>query len=296
MAKTLANVIASVRARLPKWDSGLETELNSHLEEVIRDICKQYPYWFLKVNPGAAFAASFFPGDEASLAAATPVKGNWLGRGWLRVDEGTSRYLVYSPAVPGPDHDSDGTKWFATPVQRIDSVYVVEPEGTLTGTEIPCYNAANSFEATGGSKYSSGSSELRQVVWENVMESGETVTYLNIFPEPTKDFLLAFNYTVQYAADYTIGASSSNSLFLNYYETAVAAGMLMAADYFSDAPLQEYWMNKLYGKKPVGLIAGMKKDTITMPFKDRMVLKPNGTNPATTRRELRGQRRYNWRR
>ena len=296
MAKTLANVISSVQARLPKWDSDLETELNSHLEEVIRDICKQYPYWFLKVNPGAAFATSFFPGDADSLAALTPVKGNWVGRGWLRVDEGTTRYKLWSPAVPGPDHDADGTKWFDTPVQRIDAVFKVEPGGTLTGTEIPCYNASNSFDATGGAKYSTGASDIRQVVWENVMESGETVTYINIFPEPTKDDLLAFNYTLQYAPDFVVSSSTSNSLFLNYYETAVAAGMLMAADFFSDAPLQEYWMNRLYGKKPIGLIAGMKKDTATMPFKDRMVLKPTGTHPDLTRRELRGQRRYNWRR
>lgn len=296
MAKTKANVISSVQARLSKWDSGLETELNSHLEEVIRDICKRYPFWFLKINPGPAFATSFFPGDADSLEAATSVTGYWLGRGWLRLEPDVSRYKVISPAVPGPDHDGTAASWKSTPVQRIDAIYHISPEGTSEGREVPCHAASSSYTASGGAQYSSSTDSVRQVVWENVMESGEAVTYLNVFPTPDDYYLLAVNYTLQYAPEFTVGESTSSSLILHYYETAVAAGMLMAADWYADAPLQEYWTNKLYGKLPIGLIAGMKRDTKTMPFKDRMALVPTNTNPRITQSRGRSRRggKFDW--
>jgi hypothetical protein len=271
MAKTLAQVVASVRRRFQRWDTEIEAELNSYLsKEVVQDICRTFPFWFLKIQPGSVFPAAFFPGDETDLALATPVVGNWLDRGWLYLETGVSNYKVWSPAAAGPDHDTTANKWFATPLQKFDYAIQYNLQGHPAG-EFEVYNHTDSRRSQNMMHYGS-SGCATSLVWENVTEGGEEVAYIRVQPTPETDGLIAVCYTLAYPANFTSGSSTTNRFFTSYYEAAVAAGIIFVAEYFGDAVALEKAEHKLYGipgaPKSKGLIGKMRKDTIVARTSD----------------------------
>lgn len=272
MARNFTYVLDRVKQRFPRTDAELELILATDIfENFTRDICSRFPYWFLQYPPGYTLPADF-PTDEADLISRTPVFGEWLDRGWLRVEPDKDRYLLSAPADLGDNFDQDAAYWTNVDSQMVDFVKEFAYNGSM----------ARDLEVVGDSRYftvAEFNEELqpRIVFWETGEIDGERVSWLRFNPTPKRYHIYAVQFRLKQPVDYDPGLAVPTGDFTNrmleeYPEVLINAGMLMAAEYFNEEKAVLYYRSKLYGnpddgrrsvrgKQNEGLIARMKRDS-----------------------------------
>lgn len=267
MASTFQDVLDRVKIRFPRTDSVLENMLQTDIfDNFVRNICSQYPYWFLKYSPGDKLPLNF-PTDDTDLQSRTPIFGDWLDRGWLRTSPGKNKYVIAAPADLGDPFETDAAYWSNVEVRTVDYVRQYNYNGSLV----------QDLEIVSSSRYENASNyatqqQPRVVKWESGIVNGETVSWLVFNPVPQKYGIYAVQFHLRVPIDYVSGTSYTNRMLNEYPEVFINAGMLAAAEYFNEQRAIEYYRGILWGipddgrigkqKQREGLIAKMKRDTI----------------------------------
>lgn len=267
MAKTFQEVLDRVKTRFPRTDSALETMLQTDIfENFTRNICSQYPYWFLRYEPGNNLPLNF-PTDDTDLQSRTPVFGDWLDRGWLRTSPGKNKYLIAAPANLGDPYETDSSYWSYVEVRSVEYVRQFNYNGSLVAD----------LEVVRGSRYENQSNYANQnqpriVKWETGNLNGEQVSWLVFNPVPENYGIYAVEFMLRVPLNYASGSSYTNRMLEAYPEVLINAGMLMAAEYFGEYQAIEYYRGVLWGipddgrigkmKQREGLIAKMKRDSL----------------------------------
>lgn len=267
-----AYVLQRVGERFPRTDSVLQAMItNDIFKNFIREICSQYPYWFLKVVPGHTFPASFPLANEAALTSYTKVTGAWLDRGWLHVQPGVARYVFSAPAEFGESFDDDASFWSDVQIQQLDYVKEFNLRGSFI-RDLECKPGSGHFTQTDWS--SRGQPAI--ALWETgVDDSGNRISWLRFNPTPQNHAIYAVGFTlrvpINYDPDSPSTGNTTNRMLEEYPEVFIHAGMLQAAEYFNEARNIEYYSKKLWGipndggkgktKQAEGSMAKMKRDT-----------------------------------
>ena len=270
MAVTLATVIDRVLRRFSRADSELESLLETDLIDYVhREICSQFPYWFLTVPPGYTYPNEF-PTTEAALAAYVKVFGDWLDRGWLHVQAGQAVYYMAAPAIIGPDGDTDPTLWTEVQIQEMDYLHEFNLSGSFV-LSMPVHFREGHFVQSDWSNQC----QPRIAMWETGVKNGKRVSWLRFNPTPENDHIYAVQFKLRESIKYDPSPPSgdiSTMLLDHYPEVAIQAGMLYAAEYFNEVRAIDYYRGKLWGvpndarkgknqKQVEGSIARMKRDT-----------------------------------
>lgn len=265
-AVTNATILNQVKRRFTRSDSTVEADFNTYFDQYIRTICSEFPYWFLRVEPGKEFPASF-PFTTTTLAAWVRPLGRWLDRGWLYVDDTDDTYNMAAPAVVGLG-DQDAGFWSYVPIQRINSVKEFDLQG----------NFERDLEVIHGSRALSQKNYTREgqpqtVFWETGQDADfNEFSWMTFNPKPDQprvyqvDFHLA--YPIDFLPDEEEPTEYSNAFFQNYPEIATILGLRYYAEWYNDLRLLEKFEQRLHGhpqgatvEQREGLIGGMKKDT-----------------------------------
>ena len=262
MARTFDTIIQKARRKFGKSDFELEQDIRCLVEDELREICSDFPYWFLAIEPGMMLPGLFdtFP-DMGDVG--TPLAGRWLDQGWLITEPEVGQYpllcAIEEDPVLGPTNFThceaaalnyvkvfSHTGGFLNDYEVGDSNHFLS-RGSINGDPAPSYNG---------------------IVWAHTINEQ---TYLRINPIPTDYQILAVSYQLAYPPSYPSGSDVSN-LILRYYPNLIQYLVMMEyADWFNEPQRYAQFKMKLYGDTDrgvvrsdllnCGLIGKMKMDT-----------------------------------
>lgn len=238
-----------------------------YFSQVVRTICSEYPYWFLRVEPGNVFPKSFPISSDDLLGWDRPFS-RFLDRGWLLVDSGDDTYSIATTALPGyGDQNSDF--WDFVPIQQVNSV----KEFDMSGDCVKSLTISRGSRALSNKTYNK-EGQPSEVLWETGQSVDyQTFSWLTFNPKPDRTRIYQLDFFLSYPLDFFPIPNNqevySNSFIQNYPEVAVAIGMLYYSEWYNDARLMTYWDQKLHGNAQAvtasnreGLIGGMRKDSV----------------------------------
>lgn len=259
---TITTIVDRVTKRFPRIDSEVTTELTSDMYEWIKDLCSEFPFWFLHIDPGNTFPGNFPLSDITDLDLLTHYKTDWLDRGWLHVKEGQEKYLLAAPAVQGR-YDADASKWDSVCAQKIKYVKEYNQRGNfLFDLEVQMSSRASSRTTW------SSTSRPQRVLFETGQDStGKAVSWLRFNPVPDKDYIYQVAFVLNQPISY--GTPLTNRFMQEGTECCITYGMLFCAEYFNEMKAIEYYRQKLYGNDMApqysarrwGYIEKLKRDT-----------------------------------
>jgi hypothetical protein len=258
---TITNIQTRIERRFPRIDTEVSTEITSNIYDWLADICSEYPFWFLKVHPGNLFPANFPLDAITDLNALTHMQTDWLDRGWLHVQADQEKYFLAGPAAQGK-YDQDDSKWAKVKAQKVYFVKQFDERGNFK-VDLPIHmGSQNMSHATWSS-----TGTPQRVFFESGLDSSDNeVSWLRFNPIPREDMIYAVSFALTSPINY--GTPITNRFFQEYPEAAVCAGMMFAAEYFSEARDYQHFHTKLYGDpsggfatRKLGFVEKMKRDT-----------------------------------
>lgn len=208
----------------------------------------QFPFWFLKIEPGYKFELANMPMTQTDLDAVTPVSipghagvDYWLDRGLLRTNAGQSSYQLFAPAE-SPAGDLDGAFWVPTGYQKSLYLKPLSLKGS-EGGELDITTAQNVLNM--GYSYKNCRPCLAYV------EKSRTGAYLHLVPTPDKAYLLKYAWVTDTALNYYLDPADvpdenwTNLAMQEYEELFICVAQLKIAEYFGDLPNIEFYKNKM---------------------------------------------------
>lgn len=263
---TITDIVTKVVTRFPRMDTVAEGQITTDIYSWLKEVCSEYPFWFLRIDPGNVLPSNFPFEDISDIALETHYKTDWLDRGWLHAREGQEKYFLAAPAAVG-QYDTDATKWYNCAAQKINYVKEFGPRGT----QYSDLEVQFSGGALARVNWNSHSRPTRVFFETGQDGTGASVSWLRFNPIPEKDYLYAVSFTLDKPLNY--GSPITNRFFQEYPECAVYLGMMFAADYFNEAQAYAFYHTKVYGYAPggvqatphiprrAGYIEKMKRDT-----------------------------------
>jgi hypothetical protein len=273
---TVASLIASAKKRLSFWNSDYENSVAlADLLDWMKDICANYPWWFLQVIPGTTSLVQQFPFDDLtdltaySNAIVTGIGGSagWVDRGWLRVNAGQSRYPVWAPALP-INHDTDASNWSQVGISRIQFVKQFDYNGVFMA-DLECASDVDRIGSftTYGNRGKPVTCWFETVATETLGEN----SYINFTPIPDQTYLYQISFVMKQSPMYDVGLSASNMFMNAYPEVCKYAIIIKACEYFEESEARKQYEEILWGNPPkgktlsvqnaCGLIANARRDS-----------------------------------
>lgn len=233
---TIAELKDRVTRTFPRSNSEIEAIFDTDVDTWLGRLSRTYPYWFLTVNPGNVLPLTF---PIADLGTPTPLRGKWLDRGWLRVEEGVESYTICSPVEDS--EAANNTFWIDWRIQRVNWVKEFNDQGTfLNDLEVRSTNEVFSF------KNYNRETRPNSVWWE----SYEGYSILRFHPVPDDYYLFAVSFTLADSPSYVDGADTRNRWLTFAPEAAYHYCMLKMAEYFDEPELIKYHERELFGDPP----------------------------------------------
>lgn len=255
-ARTLGYCIDRAKRRFGKTNQDLETTLPMALTDRLREICAEFDYWFLRVEPGQANPA--FPYTTAPTVF---KQDRWLLPGWLATQAGTEAYALQTPL----QIVSDDALWAPSEASRL--VYV--KRFGLSGA-MECdlsVKSGNTYFSEGTFTGSSGQAPP-QYAWAQTIDG---VTYLRLNPIPDQVYLMSVGWQLAVPPWFGNGPSLTNLLMFYYPRVLVTLTLLEYAEYYHEADAFAFYTKQLWGDArgrvrsdipDYGLIGAMKIDTM----------------------------------
>lgn len=275
-AETKVNdLIDNALRRHPRRSTEAEETIKADLDGMIKDICSNYPFWFLQVTQDSIVPQNF-PMSQAELEALTPIDiagrpdvDYWLGRGWLRTNPGQETYELFAPfEIPSFDNDGDG--WKAAKCSKPMYAKPMNLQGyqsdDLTIPSADVYNYRASYSTPGAPGVA-------------LFESGRLGDSIRFSPTPDKSMIIAVSWVLAEPLKYYLDPDDvdednyTHKMMQEYPEVVSYLIMQKAAEFFQDYTAADYYETQLYGA-PIkkgsimtgsvgGKVGNMKRDTIS---------------------------------
>lgn len=262
-ARTLASITKMCRLEFNKSDLDLEKNLAAMITDELREICADFPYWFLRVMPGMLVPSQFPVYADETDPVGTLLSGQWLDQGWLRVLPGRGHYEVHTALVEDPFAP---TGWGCGEVRNLNFVKRYSTSGSFQGNLNILHD--NQFFSAGGFQATASGTGCNESVMLHTM-AGKS--YLRFQPAPTEATVYAVGYQLALPPWVAVGDTYTN-LISQYYPRAVELlGLMRYARWFKETKLYELYKRELYGDTDrgiiradiphCGLVGKMKQDT-----------------------------------
>lgn len=256
-------IVDRVTSRFPRVDTTVTAQVTSDIYEWIKDICSEFPFWFLRIDPGDTFPTARFPiADITDVAGYTHYKTNWLDRGWLHAVEGREKYPLSAPAAQG-QYDTDAAKWSDVTVQKVQYVKEFDARGSMR-MDLEVHMSSRSMSRA---HYSQNSRPTKAYFESGLASDGSKVSWLRLNPIPDKDYIYAVSFILDRPINY--GSPVTNRFIQEEQELVINLGMMFAAEYMNELRAYEFYHRKLYGNpeapthsgRRYGLIEKAKRKT-----------------------------------
>lgn len=222
----------------------------------LREVCSDFPFWFLRVEPGFS-VPSLFP-----ITTLPPFgMGTWLDNGWFMTAAGVDYYPL---CFAGSGSPSNPNLWGAAEASRLNHIKVY----SLCG-------AMQSDLKVVGSNLFWGSSDVGRnngVPYQAHLQRGpDGNMYIRLHPTPCKAMLICLSYQLALPPWIGTGDARVNLMSTVYPRCLKALVGLVYSDFFHDAKAEAKYNKQLYGSTDYGntstmvpergLIGKMKIDT-----------------------------------
>lgn len=266
--------------KFPRKDVRVQDMFDTDLEEWVRSLSAEYPFWFLRIVP-----------DSVGFPAGANISGDWFARGWLRAVAGQAEYIFSHPLEN--DQSANASLWAQCQVSRVNYVREMDATSGLMRSDLPfvspdLWTARQMYSANG-----------RPVMftWENK----ESYATLRLRPTPDQAYVYAVDFHLRYPPIYTAGGSDHYNRWLTYAPKALETYCLIElGDYFDEAGIAARMVEKLYGaagrdaQKAVrfqtGELGSLVKETLRWNQQFGSVVR----HPESTRESV-GRLPSNWR-
>lgn len=261
MARTLDFVIQKARKKFGTSDNTLESNIVDLVKDNLREICSDFPYWWLCIEPGTVVPAAF-SGYASSGDVGTKLAGRWLDQGWMITEPGVEYYPIY---VANTDSVTAPTDWVQCEAAQLLHVKRYSHTGAFQ-SDLDVVDSNNYFSR--GAMLSSVERGNPTVAYCHTINE---VSYLRLNPTPNDYHIMSVSFQLATPPFYTSGADES-CLALRYYPNLVQYLVMMEyAEWFHEVNMYQLYKQKLYGDTDrgvvrsdilnAGLIGKMKTDT-----------------------------------
>ena len=251
--------INSAASRFGKTDRRLEGQLQLDVTNKLRRICVEFPYWFLRVEPGTAVPLAV----PYSSAPTSFKMGRFLDQGWFLTQAGVESYPLFA-TVMGDNIDGTNDYWAPVEAAQINYVYQFGLDGGMSN-ELVIADSYKYFSRGMPNTGRRGSSTF--TVFPQTF-NGFTTLRLNPVPDDT--YLMCTSFQLAYPPWIGVGAGMTNWAMFYYPELIQLLVKLQYAEHYHEAQALQIYQRELYGDGGArnrgdlpfpGLLADMKTDT-----------------------------------
>lgn len=225
----------------------------------LRRICVEFPYWFLKVEPGTEV-----PQNIPYATAPTSFKmGSFLDQGWFLTSPGVATYPLFA-TVMGDNIDGSNNYWTPVEAQQIHYVYQFNLDGG-SSNELVVTDSYGYFNQ--GIPSANLGSSKNFVVYPQTFNG---FTSLRLNPVPDSTYLMCTSFQLAYPPWIGEGPGMTNWMLFYYPEVIQLLVKLQYAEHYHELQALQAYQRELYGdgggrnRSDIpypGLLADMKTDT-----------------------------------
>lgn len=259
--RNLSYIIARAAARFGRSDSTLEAQIPDDITDQLREICAEFDYWFLRVEPGMVVPAAM----PYSVAPSSFALGRWLDQGWFLTADGTADYkLACTSDIAMPT--TANTPWAYCEASRINYVKLFTLDGGFQ-KDLPVMSSDQYLSFT-----NFGGESVRGTPIKAFPYTQNEVTWLRLHPTPDTTYVMATSFQLAVPPWYSDGSSSYYNILSRYYPRVLQyLAFLAYADHHHETGLYDHYAKKLYGTNrgrvrsdipDHGLIGAMRIDTM----------------------------------
>ena len=259
--RTLDYAIKMARASFGKTDPELEASLRPAISDRLREICSDYDYWFLRVEPGIAAPANF----PYTTPPSSPSTYDWIDRGWLLTTPGQEVYPLYVQV----DLSADCCAYTPSEAKHLIYVKRFSLQGAMSSdlevVDSDAYWSRGSNQGVANTGFLRGAPQI-----VNLYTRGRA-SFIRLNPVPDDYYILAVSWQLAVPPWYQVGDCVSNTI-LEYYPRLLKCFVgLEYAQFFKESEQEEYYHREIYGAEMGsfrpglprhGIVAQMRKDTI----------------------------------
>jgi hypothetical protein len=238
-----------VKTRFGKTTPELEEQFRLDITDELRVISAEYPYWFLRMEPG-----SLVPGLLRSGTAPTDISpAGWLDRGWFQTSADQSDYPMYLQGA--------NEQWYPIEIAQINYAKVFSTSGQcLRDLKVVNGDLFHSFV-----NYDEVGTPNRIFPITDGYQ-----TTVRLAPIPESIYYVAISAQYAYPPWFKYGSTYTNALLAYYPRVMYHLGMMYFSEYFQEPNLYQFHKEVLYGKvrgstrsdnPDYGLIGAMKMDS-----------------------------------
>jgi hypothetical protein len=249
--RTLDYLFNRVKTRFGKSTPELEAQFILDVTDELRVISAEYPYWFLKVEPGGEVPAGFLSGTLPS-----PDQDGWMDSGWFQTSPDVQDYTARDR---GSNKWDPG--WFPVEFSQINYAKVYDLDG----------HPLRDLKVVNGDLFHSFVDFSNRGTPNRIFPVTDGYsTKLRLHPIPDQEYMVAISAQFAYPPWYRHGNTYTNSLLAYYPRAMYHLGMMYFAEYFQEMALYQFHKEVLYGKvkgstrsdnPDYGLIGAMKMDS-----------------------------------
>lgn len=238
-----------------KTDRRLEEQLYLSVTDRLRELCVDFPYWFLTVEPGVIVPAAL---PYTSAPTTFPGPSRFLDQGWFL----TQPNVEYYPLFTAMD-SLQNTGWGPVEASQIHWISQFTLEGGFC-SNLPISESEAHFSL--GSPRTQFTGAIRSVMPHTI----NGITYLRFNPVPNDTYLMATSFQLAYPPWVSLGGDWTNWMFQYYPRCIELLVKICYAEFYHEVEAKKDYMRDLYGdaggkvrsEVPFGgLIETMKNDT-----------------------------------
>lgn len=247
--RTLEYLFNRVKTRFGKTTPELEAQFRLDITDELRVISAEYPYWFLRLEPG-----SLVPGlMQAGIAPTDIGPSGWLDKGWFQTTVDQSDYAMYIQGV--------NEQWYPVEIAQINYAKVFSTSGQclrdLKVVNGDLFHSFVNYDETGTPNKVFPVTDGYQ-------------TSIRLAPIPESTYYVAISAQYAYPPWFKYGSTYTNALLAYYPRVMYHLGMMYFSEYFQEPNLYQFHKEVLYGKvrgstrsdnPDYGLIGAMKMDS-----------------------------------
>lgn len=246
-----------MRLRFGQSDPRLENSLVPEVTDRMREMCSEYPYWFLRVNPGDTIQADFpFPSTEPS---------GWKDRGWFITVDGQTSYALEAAVDLGVDEALIAP----CEARELVSVKMYDLNGAFLGDLAVLTD--NEFLSRGNQLGGSTSGVYRGYPTTAKLNTqpGQP-SYIQLSPTPDRKFVLAVSWDLAYPPWFGYQGSATNLIMMVYPRLVECLIGIQYAEFFKEWEAKKAYEAEIWGDAGgkfgsaipnSGIVGRMKKDT-----------------------------------
>ena len=245
----------------------------------MREICGEFPYWFMTVDPGVDVYADI-PIPESTVPG-------WIDKGWFITEEGRAEYDL-QVAVDMSTTESLIANCEASQikfVKRFDLTGALLAD--LTATDPNAYLSWGNLQGAN----STGVYKGAPLLYSLYTRDGNSHVRLN--PIPDRKYLISISWDLAYPTWFQLDNGITNLMLMHYPRAVQCIVGMQYARWFKEAELFELYRKELYGDArgrvrsdipDYGIIGLMKKDTNRRLGQDTQEIEWHASSRAATGR------------